>query len=93
MSKKMIQDATREELAQKIAEISFYLDEIALYLTIHPCDEDALEAKARHQAIETRLENEFERRFGPIRMTGANECSHFSWIDDPWPWQYEANEV
>ena len=80
--------ASREELARKISEISFYLDDIALYLDIHPCDETALNAKARQQKIENALEDEYQRRYAAIRMADADTCDYWSWIEEPWPWTY-----
>jgi len=89
----MQKNLSRRELEKQIYEISFYLDDLSLYLDLHPCDEEALEMRAKYQQIETQLENEYEYRFGPIRMTGADECTHFSWIDDPWPWQLNESEA
>lgn len=66
--------------------LPFMAWELRLYLDTHPEDEKAL-------AVYKQLCAKLDGCVGACHTpTGQDpESSRWSWIDDPWPWQAEAN--
>lgn len=65
--------------------LPFMAWELRLYLNTHPNDQKALEA---YRQVCSKLDN-------CVGACNANKptgnMQHWNWIDDPWPWQTEAN--
>lgn len=79
------------ELLKQITALEFCLIDLNLYLNTHPMDYDAI---ARYNSLVNQLnmvKKTYERYFGMI--TANNSCSScpWQWIEEPWPWEYEAN--
>ena len=49
--------------------------------------EKILTEKAEKFEIFSRLLAEYNQKFGPITPNQSNDDNHWSWIDDPWPWE------
>ncbi len=82
---------TREELMQKIQEVSFCKTEAELYLDTHPQSETAL-AYFRDTLMELEtLTDEYEGRFGPLTTDGVRGDG-WTWVSAPWPWQDMTGE-
>lgn len=64
--------------------LSFAAWEVRLYLNTHPCDERAL-------ALYRDLCSQMEKPSYACAFAGCNR-NGWNWIDDPWPWEYAANE-
>ncbi len=69
--------------------VPFAVWELRLYLDTHPNDEKALAAYRRLCAI---LESLHDSQNG-CQCRSEESDTHWSWIDDPWPWQPEANDT
>ena len=65
--------------------LPFMAWELRLYLDTHPGDEKAL---AAYKQVCTKLDSCAGACQTP---TGQDQNDRWSWIDDPWPWQTEAN--
>ncbi|MGN0436623.1 MAG: spore coat protein CotJB [Wujia sp.] len=81
----------KSELFELINQISFMVDDIALYLNTHPDCKEAIEAynhfkEIRHEAIKDYTEN-----FGPISKYNVNADNYWCWVNQPWPWEGECN--
>ena len=35
----------------------------------------------------------YEKQRGPLTRAAAAESMSYNWLQDPWPWNYEENEV
>ena len=35
----------------------------------------------------------YEKRFGPLMKSTAATEDTYRWLQDPWPWNYQQNEV
>ncbi|MDE5583659.1 MAG: spore coat protein CotJB [Ruminococcus sp.] len=77
----------REVLLDRIQKYSFAIKELNLYLDTHPDCRRALALFNKYNALLKSAEEEFSRRFGPITPLQTNDSQHWSWIDDPWPWE------
>ena len=84
----------KKELANnplaELQTISFIIQELALYLDTHRNDEEANEMYGKYQKIYNEGVKKYERIYGPLNhFTESNGA--YSWVRDPWPWEYAAN--
>lgn len=77
----------KEALLQNIRESGFALVDIGLYLNTHPKDEKAMDYYNKYQQINKELRREYEKNFGPLKMTEVDTCDGWTWVRDPWPWE------
>lgn len=74
----------------ELMSVCFVADELELYLDTHPSDTEAF---AMYQDI-LKLKDEANRRYvklyGPVSQTDMLGMSRYSWVDNPWPWDYMA---
>ncbi len=80
-------------LKKKIHAYDFAILELGLYLDTHPWDTRALNKRQALQAERRELVGEYERRFGPyiVKCTQV-KGNRWSWVDNPWPWEYKEEE-
>ncbi len=81
----------QQDLLKQITALDFVQVDLQLYLNTHPCDGEAL-AKYNSiaaQACEARAV--YERAYGPLSLGCPTNSCEWDWIDEPWPWEYEAN--
>ena len=62
------------------------------YLDTHPQDTEALALFRQYTAMEKAARAAYEDRFGPLTQSAAGGDS-YRWLQEPWPWCYEQNEV
>lgn len=83
--------ADKFELLEQIATLDFSALDLHLYLNTHPMDSEALE-KYNALVMESRmLKENYERFYGMLLMSSPSYKSPWQWIEEPWPWEYEAN--
>lgn len=80
----------RYELLKQIAILDFAAIDLHLYLNTHPMDKEAIAQYNSFVMQNKMLRQNYEKYYGALTM---NECSAYpwNWIDEPWPWEYEAN--
>lgn len=74
-------------LMQRIRQYDFALKELNLYLDTHPHCRRALELFAKYRKLREEAVSEYNSRFGPITPEQNTNTQHWSWVDDPWPWE------
>ncbi len=74
-------------LLNKISASQFAAWELHIYLDTHPCDRTANEMFRKHTAETEMLKNEYEKKYGPLRVPSSNQAD---WLNDPWPWEPEG---
>lgn len=76
-------------LRRRITAYDFAMYELVEYLDTHPNDIRALRLREDYQAKRADCVREYEAQFGPYIVT-ANDVTgdRWSWIDNPWPWEY-----
>lgn len=85
------EEEERDQMLKKICEVSFVLDDLALYLDVHPEDEAALRVFREKNSRRGELKKEFAERFYPL----TRDCmtfslgveGKFSWQTAPCPWE------
>lgn len=77
------------EALQAVNETGFVLQELVLYLDMHPgCSAGLARYQQAQQTYHQAVSN-YESQYGPLTFDNAEACSCWSWIADPWPWEME----
>ncbi len=88
--KKIIPKTKREELLLEIMELSFAINDLNLYLDLHP--EDGKMLKKFNELVEKscKYEMEYVKNYGPLEVIDSTSDEKFDWISNPWPWDNEG---
>ena len=78
------------EALLELMALDFAIDELGLYLTTHPHDQQALELYWSYIRLRREGRAKYEESHGPLLQTDITEGS-FRWLDDPWPWDKGGN--
>ena len=79
------------ELLKLIVASEFMKDDLALFLNTHPMDQEAL-AKYNFYVMESRgLKETYEMNYGMLSEHNSLSPYPWQWINNPWPWEYDAN--
>lgn len=95
----------RNVLLKEIGEVSFFLDDLRLYLDTHPLENKALELYQQNHQKRLELLKKYADRFEPLTChcididsngspssdTRYPEKKHWTWSDGPIPWDAAAN--
>ena len=74
-------------LLNKIKQYDFSLKELNLYLDTHPNCRRALSMFAQYKKLRDEAVQEYNEKFGPLTPEQNTDTQHWSWINDPWPWE------
>jgi len=80
----------QQELFRKIQIYGFVLADTALYLDTHPTDQAALNYYEKYRQINRKAIEEYTRCYGPLTLDDVDVNNKWTWIEKPWPWQWEA---
>lgn len=97
--------ADRNILMNEITEVSFFLDDLRLYLDTHPLDEKALDLYDEKQKQKKELLAQYADEFDPLtchciclKTNGSDQTAtsypgkrHWTWGDGPIPWDSGAS--
>jgi len=72
--------------------LGFVLQELALYLDTHPEDEEALQMYRNYQQAYHSGMMHYSEHCKPLSHTVPVNDKNYSWLKDPWPWEYAANK-
>ncbi|MBP3888597.1 MAG: spore coat protein CotJB [Cellulosilyticum sp.] len=79
------------ELLDLIRVLGFNLYDTVLFLDTHPCDEKALKNYKKYQALLDKAMKEYATYFGPLTINDVKVEKTWTWGEEPWPWEREAN--
>lgn len=84
----------KTDLLRRVQELSFALDEAALFLDTHPQNPAALDYFYRRREELKKAVDAYEGTIGPLTNRTV-EGERWSWLDGPWPWQrpHDANDM
>ncbi len=87
--------SNREEkpdtLLSQLQTLNFAITELSLYLDTHREDHEALDLYRAYQEMYVKLRKQYEEECGPLNHMHPGE-GEYRWLDDPWPWEYCANQ-
>lgn len=80
---------SRESLLNRINEVSFAVNDAALFLDTHPNDASAMAFFCENMNYRKEALAEYAKYFGPLTMDTANDSGSASWewIEQPFPWE------
>ncbi len=67
----------------------FIIKELQLYLDTHKGDREALKALQETIALEREGHRRYVKLYGPLNITDVELADCYSWVDGPWPWEYD----
>ncbi len=76
----------------ELQTLGFAIQELALYLDTHPDDEEALQLYRSYQQVYHECMKEYNENYGPMNHAVPHNGKGYTWLDDPWPWEYAANK-
>ncbi|MCI2058846.1 MAG: spore coat protein CotJB [Oscillibacter sp.] len=77
-------------LAELMA-LDFAVDELGLYLTTHPTDQEVVDLYWSYIRLANEGREKYQKLYGPLFQTDITEKDGYAWIKDPWPWDEGAN--
>ena len=87
----MKENTNKMELKKQIAAVHMMLEDLQLYLNTHPSDRNALAKRNGYSKQMRMLKDEYDRCFDMISQDDSLSTYPWEWIEEPWPWEYEAN--
>ena len=75
----------------ELQALGFAVQELALYLDTHRDDLDALALYRNYQKLYQHCLTEYRSKLGVLNHTHTTEQERYTWLDDPWPWEYCKN--
>lgn len=76
----------------ELQALGFAVQELALYLDTHRDDMEALALYREYQQMYDKCRQLYIRKHGPLNHGIPSESEGYSWLDDPWPWEYCGNK-
>ena len=78
----------KDKMLYDIQETAFAAHELNLYLDTHPNDVNTIKLYNEYNKKEKMLNDEYERKYGPIDLSDTEGLSMtpWAWIKEPWPW-------
>ena len=79
----------KEEIALKIYELDFAINDLNLYLDLHPEDQEMFNLFKKYVKEANRYKEEYINLVGPLCLTDVTSTS-YNWLND-WPWEKGGN--
>lgn len=82
----------KERLLYQVMAYSFAINDLNLYLDLHPDNKGMLDLFKKYVKEEKELCNEYVNKYGPLEV---NEVmgQKFDWINSPWPWETRGGSM
>ncbi len=73
----------------ELMALGFAVTELGLYLDTHKSDKEALALYLQYAALAKEGKRRYEEMYGPLQQDNVTEAG-WTWLSDPWPWDYEG---
>ena len=83
--------AETTELRELMA-LDFVTAELNLYLDTHSEDTQAFETFKTFLKLYDEGRKEYVSRFGPLSLSDLASAKSYTWLNDPWPWEYVSSK-
>lgn len=81
----------QKQLLRFITEVSFALDDLALFLDTHPKNQQALSSYENYKNMRMQAVKDYTTLYGPLNRYQVNDSNFFDWVEQPWPWEGEGD--
>lgn len=78
-----------ESAALELQALYFVISELGLYLDTHRNDTEAFRLFQQYSRLADEARHRYEQQYGPLTQVGAAQHDRYTWLDSPWPWEYE----
>ena len=75
----------------ELMAIDFAIQELGLFLTTHPDDQEALQLYWSYLQLAKEGRERYQRKYGPLTQSDPTPETGFAWLRDPWPWDAAGN--
>ncbi len=72
----------------ELMALGFIVKELNLYLDTHKNDTQAFEVMRKMAALLKEGQAKYTRLYGPITLSDLAMEDKYTWLSDPWPWEY-----
>ena len=76
----------------ELQALNFAIQELALYLDTHPDDSEALELYREYHKMYHKCMMTYSEKTQPLNHATPVDDPRYTWLDDPWPWEFAANK-
>lgn len=76
----------------ELQALGFAVHELALYLDTHPDDCEALQLYRKYQQLYNSTKTQYTNQRRPLNHMTVTDDEKYTWLCDPWPWEYAANK-
>ena len=73
----------------ELMALDFAVAELGLYLDTHKDDKDAFALYTYYANLYKEGKEKYEKQYGPLNQISTARLGSYSWLSDPWPWDYE----
>lgn len=83
---KLESNSEKGDLLLKIYEYDFGLNDLSLYLDLHPEDSKIYELFRKYTEEQRACVDVYERKYGPLELNDSN-YTKYMWEKGPWPFE------
>mgnify|MGYP000095031501 CR=1 FL=1 len=83
-----VRKTNEEALLLKLSQMEFALNDLSLYLDLHPNDMAVFNKFREYTNEYKRYLNEFEKTYRPLVLSSINKDS-YEYYKNPWPWEVQ----
>lgn len=76
----------------ELMALDFAIDELGLYLTTHPQDQEVLDLYWTYIRMGKEGREKYQKMYGPLMQTDITEDEGYAWLKNPWPWDVGGND-
>lgn len=76
----------------ELQTLAFAITELGEYLDTHSTDKNAFRLFRNYVRMYKEGMERYEAIHGPLTQREAAEQDTYTWLKDPWPWDYDANK-
>ena len=73
----------------ELMAIDFVTDELELYLDTHSEDQEAFDLYQSFLALRMEARERYTGRYGPVTQCDQLGSESYTWLKDPWPWEFQ----
>jgi len=73
----------------ELMALDFVIKELNLYLDTHKDDAEAFAMLKSTIALYEEGRRRYNQKYGPITVRDLKHSECFSWLQSPWPWEYQ----
>lgn len=86
------QNPKEKTVLHQLQALGFAVAELGMYLDTHANDEDAVALFNQYVEQYAGVLKQYEDKFGSTTQMGSALTGRYEWLNNPWPWDYNANQ-